>query len=153
MDGQGYPESKNAAEYGATHTAELPFTLANMDSQPRTNGSCNATDSEHDISRYLASSWTHMATDGDPGSSEWRRFSNKDPSGLVVQNGRSFKSLDFSECVFWDDLWAQMGGVNFSTDAYANRQPLTLDKSCRPNSGISNSVHWGVLLGVLLFFI
>lgn len=145
VKGKEFPKS---GLFGPTHTSELPFTLANIDFQPETNGSCNGTKEERDISDFMVSAWTSMAVRSRP-HDMWPAFNASDPRGLRLEGKASFETLDFSECNFWDDIWAQMGGVNFSTPQGFN-QSWPYDKSCQSNGHILG-IRWGLLVASIIF--
>ena len=84
---------------------------------PVGNGSCHSTAAERDISRGLVAAWTAMAADGDPSTHgrKWPRFDECDPHGMLVQDqSMAVAALDYAECDFWDQVWAELGGVSIS---------------------------------------
>lgn len=113
LDGVAFP-GKYGKYFGATHTAELPFVFANLDNQPWGNGTYNATSAERAISRTLVEAWTAVAAKGNPSTKNqaWPRFDECEVKGLYVEEDCKIKALDFSECQFWDAIWAELGGFN-----------------------------------------
>ncbi|KAF7560124.1 hypothetical protein G7046_g4035 [Stylonectria norvegica] len=113
-DGQAFPGPQLASLFGATHTSELPFVFANLDNQPWGNGTCNATASERELSYGLTSAWTAMAVKGNPSTSSkaWPKFDAQQTEGIYIQDSMKASKLDFSECQFWDEIWAQLGGAS-----------------------------------------
>ncbi|GJN73942.1 hypothetical protein PLICBS_008026 [Purpureocillium lilacinum] len=98
--GKKFPPRRFVDEFGATHTAELPFVFGNLDNMPVGNGSCHSTAAERDISRGLVAAWTAMAADGDPSTHgrKWPRFDECDPHGMLVQDqSMAVAALDYEE--------------------------------------------------------
>lgn len=117
IDDESFPTSELAPFFGSTHTAELPFVFGNMQNQPFGNGTCQATSAERKISQIIIEAWTAMAAEGNPATMQqkWPEFSEGSHQGLRIENGTFLTQLDFSECQFWDQVWAQKGGVNFTS--------------------------------------
>lgn len=113
INGEAFP-GKYAKYFGATHTSELPFVFGNLGDQPWGNGTANGTTVEREISRTLIEAWTAMAAKGNPSTKrqDWPRFDKCQDKGLYIQDGFNATSLDFSECQFWDAIWAKLGGYN-----------------------------------------
>ncbi|KAM6483942.1 Carboxylesterase [Trichoderma sp. SZMC 28011] len=118
-DGQPFPSADLASFFGSTHTAELPFVFGNMDNQPFGNGTCNASKQDRRISASMIGAWTALAERGNPEtkSVKWPRFDAHANRGVYIQDSITPAELDFSECEFWDQIWAAMGGVNFTATA------------------------------------
>ncbi|PNP50259.1 hypothetical protein THARTR1_08967 [Trichoderma harzianum] len=118
-DGQPFPSADLAPFFGSTHTAELPFVFGNMDSQPFGNGSCNASKQDHSISASMIAAWTALAERGNPEteSVKWPRFDAYVNRGVYIQDNITPAELDFTECEFWDQIWAAMGGIKFGPAA------------------------------------
>ncbi|KAK7426657.1 hypothetical protein QQZ08_006835 [Neonectria magnoliae] len=114
FDGVAFP-GKYGKYFGATHTAELPFVFVNLDNQPWGNGTANATSAERAISRTLVEAWTAVAAKGNPStkSQPWPKFDECNVKGLYVKEDCEVTPLDFSECQFWDAIWAELGGLRF----------------------------------------
>ncbi|KAF5004289.1 hypothetical protein FDECE_9199 [Fusarium decemcellulare] len=117
FDGESFPTSELAPYFGSAHTAELPFVFGNLRHQPFGNGTCQATGAEHKISQTLIKAWSAMAATGNPETThqKWPKFDKSQPQGLYIEKKTSVESLDFSECQFWDEIWAQKGGVDFTS--------------------------------------
>ncbi|KXH49828.1 hypothetical protein CSIM01_03965 [Colletotrichum simmondsii] len=117
IDGESFPTSELAPFFGSTHTAELPFVFGNLQNQPFGNGTCQATLAERKISHTIIEAWTAMAAEGNPATmqQQWPGFSEGSHQGLRIENGTFVTQLNFSECQFWDQVWAEKGGVNFTS--------------------------------------
>ncbi|KAH8684052.1 Carboxylesterase [Ilyonectria robusta] len=113
INGTAFP-GKYAKYFGATHTSELPFVFGNLDDQPWGNGTANGTTVEREMSRTLIEAWTAMAAKGNPSTvrQHWPRFGKCQDTGLYIQDGFKSTSLDFTECQFWDAIWAKLGAYN-----------------------------------------
>ncbi|ETS85710.1 hypothetical protein PFICI_03735 [Pestalotiopsis fici W106-1] len=114
--GTAFPSPDVADFFLSTHTAELPFVFGNLVNQPWGNGSCNATAAEFALSHALTAAWTAMAVRGNPSveGQSWPLFDACQTRGLWFQESGETTQLDFSECEFWDEVFADLGGVNMS---------------------------------------
>lgn len=116
-DSKEAPAEKRLPLYGAAHTAELAFVFGGLTNQPWGNGSCNATGTEHGLSRSMMEAWTAMAANGNPSTKEisWPRFAANETRGVTIgQDQTSDGRIDFTECDLWDEIWAGFGGFNVS---------------------------------------
>ena len=115
-DGTELPDPY-ASSFLSAHTAELPFVFADLENQPlyQGNGTCNATANEVGISKTLTGAWTALAAADEPSTlrQSWPPFNNCQTQGLFIQDSAQVATLDFSECEFWDQIWASYGGVAF----------------------------------------
>lgn len=111
--GQPAPNPDLLELYGSTHTADLPFVFSNLDNLPWGNGTCDLTMKERELSKTLVTAWTRMADKGNPStlSHPWPRFDICETKGVFIDRGVKVEKLDISECQFWDDVWASLGGV------------------------------------------
>lgn len=94
-----------------------------MTNEPWGNGSCNATEHDRAISGSMVAAWTAMAEQGDPSTKalQWPRFSANNTQGADIgQDNMGVGSIDYSECDFWDGIWASYGGVNISAASVGN---------------------------------
>lgn len=115
--GKKFPGRRASNKFRATHNSELPLIFGNLSNQPFGNGTCNATSTEHEISKSLIAAWTAIAAKGDPSTAhlQWPRFDVNESRGLYVGSEITPSAvMDFTECEFWDVVWARLGGVNFS---------------------------------------
>ncbi|KAK4068211.1 uncharacterized protein Triagg1_7454 [Trichoderma aggressivum f. europaeum] len=119
QDGQPFPSADLAPFFGSTHTAEVPFVFGNMDNQPFSTGSCNASKQDRSISASMVAAWTALAERGNPETKSvgWPRFDAHSKRGVYIQDSIAPAELDFTECEFWDQIWAEMGGVEFGPAA------------------------------------
>ncbi|KAL7928902.1 Carboxylesterase [Trichoderma chlorosporum] len=115
VGGQSFPSADLAPFFGSTHTAEIPFVFGNMDDQPFGNGTCSASKQDRSLSASMIAAWTAMAESGNPStkSVKWPRFDDHSNQGVYIQDSIASAELDFSECEYWDAIWASMGGVSF----------------------------------------
>lgn len=88
-----------------------------MDNEPFGNGTCNASAKDRSISFSMIAAWTALAERGNPETQrvKWPRFDALANLGVYIQESIIPAELDFSECAFWDQIWADMGGVKFGT--------------------------------------
>lgn len=87
-----------------------------MDNQPFGNGTCNASKQDRSISASMIAAWTALAVRGTPEtkSVKWPRFDAQSNRGVYIQDSIAPAKLDFTECEFWDQIWAALGGVKFA---------------------------------------
>ncbi|UKZ78205.1 hypothetical protein TrVFT333_005940 [Trichoderma virens FT-333] len=113
--GQPFPSAELAPFFGSMHTSEIPFVFGNMDNQPFGNGTCNASKQDRNISASMIAAWTALAERGNPETKnvKWPRFDAHSKRGVFIQDSIAPAELDFTECEFWDQIWAAMGGVDF----------------------------------------
>ncbi|KAI4595673.1 hypothetical protein KJ359_006662 [Pestalotiopsis sp. 9143b] len=129
--GVEFPGPELADYFLSAHTAELPFVFGNLVNQPWGNGTCNATAAEFALCDSMTAAWTAMAAHGDPSTEEqsWPRFDACQTRGIWIQDAAEVTQLDFSECHFWDEVFADLGGVNVSWP----------DKECATNTTVGTS--------------
>jgi hypothetical protein len=92
---------------GATHTAEIPLVFGNLANMPSPNGTCNSTTQEYAISAFLKNSWTAMASNGSPSTSDfrWPQYTNASQSlGINIVNSATVGVVDYSNCQLWDQI-------------------------------------------------
>ncbi|KAF3024331.1 hypothetical protein E8E14_013972 [Neopestalotiopsis sp. 37M] len=129
--GTEFPAPELAGFFLSTHTAELPFVFGSLVNQPFGNGSCNATAAESALSDTLTAAWTAMAARGSPVTTEqsWPLFDGCQTRGIWIQDAAEVAQLDFSECAFWDAVFAGLGGVDVSWP----------DANCATNTTVGGS--------------
>ncbi|KAK2599035.1 hypothetical protein QQS21_005502 [Conoideocrella luteorostrata] len=150
--GMESPSSKHLPLYKSAHTSELAFVFNGLVNQPWGNGSCNATATEHGISASMVAAWTAMAAKGDPSTSklQWPSFAANDTRGLDIgQDGVGVGAIDYSECNFWDGIWAKLGGVNISSTAQNNSGRAVSNDKDSSADAVGLSYGGGAFTGVL----
>lgn len=112
VGGQEVPAKPLLPYFRSAHTAEIPFVFGNMDREPFGQGNCSFSESDRAVSSTLISAWTSMAARASPSTLKrnWPRFDSCNGRGLYIGDEISAKTLDFDECAFWDEIWADMGG-------------------------------------------
>lgn len=109
---------------GATHSAELPLVFGRVTGL--SDGTCNLTAKEGQLSKQLIQSWTAMASKANPSSGglQWPLFSAGTSAGVMINETAEAALVDYSVCDFWDKIDAlsvqlgfQVGAGNFSANA------------------------------------
>lgn len=122
------------SEYGATHTAELPYLFGTLDFNFST--SCNATPAEYRLGAQMRSLWTAMAENADPSTDavSWPRFQiTKNGSatpGLIIGNSTEAGLIDFSVCKLWDEI----NGMILAGNSTRTTNSTTTTPSGRPTA-------------------
>ncbi|MCC6076053.1 carboxylesterase/lipase family protein [Pseudomonas sp. GCM10022188] len=76
------PPPDGERDYGAFHTAEVPYTWDNLAMRP-----WEWSDADHNIAQQLADAWTRFVADGDPNGSGlpiWRKFNASCDEHLMI---------------------------------------------------------------------
>lgn len=113
MDSEPFPPRQDRHLYGSAHSSELPYVFANVENLPADRGNCSLSGREKKLSQTLVQAWTSMGTRGSPSSwrQPWPKFDPCEPQGVYIQGSTQKTDLDFSDCVFWEELWERLGGV------------------------------------------
>jgi carboxylesterase type B len=93
---------------GATHGAEIPFVMGQVDNLPRGsgNGTCDLSAGEKSTSEKMMAAWDSMAADGMPGGG-WAVYNVTAGLGLNIGPGGGqweYGVVDYSMCDFWDSI-------------------------------------------------
>lgn len=108
-----FPTDEERPFFGPTHISDVPFAFGNLDLMPLGNGTCNATQAEHQLSKQIRASWTAMAVHGNPsaGKLQWPRFKSGSEKGVVFNDEAHVGAIDFAECRFWGRIWNELSGA------------------------------------------
>jgi hypothetical protein len=134
---------------GATHTSEITFVFAHTYNLPWPNGTCNMTESEVNISKFLVSAWTEMAINQKltQNNQLWPAYGNASQSlGLNIVNSTTPGYVNYALCALWDEVTQtldQAAGVNVSSAASEG------NNSNQPSSSKSGAQSFGVRTGDL----
>ncbi|XDG01062.1 hypothetical protein ABKA04_000677 [Annulohypoxylon sp. FPYF3050] len=94
---------------GATHTSEIPFVFNFTSNMPPPDGNCTFTAAEQTLSHDMSRAWTNMAEFGKPGDqSAWPAWTSNGSMGVVMDNAMKPGVVDYTECVFWDDVNSEL---------------------------------------------
>jgi hypothetical protein len=100
------------ADYGATHTSEIPYLFGNL--QFNFTSFCNSTPEEYQLGKQMRGLWTAMAENANPSTDDvkWPAFeitaNGSSTPGLVIGNSTEPGLIDFSACALWEEVTAMI---------------------------------------------
>ncbi|CRG84094.1 Acetylcholinesterase 1 [Talaromyces islandicus] len=143
------------ADYGATHTAEIPFLFGNL--YFNFTSPCNSTPAEYRLGEQMRELWTAMAENANPSTDDvqWPAFkitaNGSSTPGLVIGNSTEPGLIDFSACALWEEVNAMIlanNGTAVITPSASARPTAT--STSTPTGGAPTLSTTGGLVGAML---
>lgn len=145
-----------ASEYGASHTAELPYLFGNM--YFNFTSPCNDTTDEYRLGAQMRSLWTAMAENGDPSIDDisWPKFkitaNGSSTPGMIFANSSEAGVIDYSACALWSEVRAmqlQNNGTAIVTPSSNSTIPTaTASSTSTPTGGAATLSTTGGLVAL-----
>jgi para-nitrobenzyl esterase len=141
---------------GPTHTAEIPFVFGHTVQHPTSNSSCNMTQAERTISRFMMDAWTSMAVNQKPtmNSSYWPPYKDaKQSLGMNIVNASVPGYIDYASCALWDEVNQILENDSNHNTTTASNSTATIKGAISGQVGSGVMVYGIVLLATAMFVI